>query len=277
MPVFIIGRLTLHEAQRRRLLWVALVMGVLFLAVFGIAFYYIRADLLRFPVGARQENFVYALLMTAGLYATNLLVTIVTVLISVTTLSGEIESHVIDAIVTKPIPRWQVVAGKWLAYAVMAIIYHLLLAGGLMLIVYLQSGYHFENISGGLLMMAMAALLVLTLSIAGGTRLSTLANGVMTFMFFAVAFLGGFVEQIGSVFRNEAAVNIGIITSLLMPSDALWKKALAYFQPSEFTGSINAGPFAVTAEPSNLMIVYSIGYMAILIGLALWSFSHRDL
>ncbi len=132
-------------------------MGVLFLAVFAIAFYYIRADLLRFPVGARQENFVHALLMTAGMYATNLLVTIVTVLISVSTLSGEIESHVIDAIVTKPIPRWQIVAGKWLAYAIMAISYLLFLAGGLMLIVYLQSGYHFENISGGLLMMAACA------------------------------------------------------------------------------------------------------------------------
>lgn len=277
MPALIISRLTLHEAQRRRLLWVALIMGVVFLTVFGIAFHYIRADLLRFPPGERQEHFVYALLLTAGLYATNLLVTIVTVLISVTTLSGEIESHVIDAIVTKPMPRWQIVAGKWLAYALMATLYLLFLTGGLMLIVYLQSGYHFENLGQGLLMMTMAALLMLTLSIAGGTRLSTLANGVMTFMFFAIAFLGGFVEQIGSLFRNEAAVNIGIITSLLMPADSLWKKALAYFQPSEFNNSINAGPFAVTAEPSDLMIVYAIGYMIVLLGLALWSFSRRDL
>ncbi len=277
MPALIISRLTLHEAQRRRLLWVALIMGVLFLTVFGIAFHYIRADLLRFPVPERQEHFVYAMLLTAGLYATNLLVTIVTVLISVTTISGEIESHVIDAIVTKPIPRWQIVAGKWLAYALMAVVYLLFLTGGLMLIVYFQSGYHFDDIGRGLLMMALAALLILTLSIAGGTRLTTLANGVMTFMFFAVAFLGGFVEQIGSLFRNEAAVNIGILTSLLMPADALWKKALAFFQPPEFSGSINAGPFAVTAEPSNLMIVYAIGYMAILLGFALWSFSRRDL
>lgn len=277
MAILIISRLTVREAQRRRLLLVALIMGVVFLAVFGIGFHYIQREIMRFPPGEQQTNVIYGFLLTAGMYATNLLVTIVAVLISVTTLSGEIESHIIDAIVTKPIRRWEVVAGKWLAYAVMVVIYLLILAVGLMLLVYWQSGFRFENITGGLLMMALGALLVLSLSIAGGTRLSTLANGVLTFMLFAVAFLGGLVEQIGGFIRNEAAVNIGILTSLILPADALWKKALAYFQPRSFNSPIMAGPFATTTEPSTLMIVYSLLYMAALLLFALWSFSRRDL
>lgn len=277
MAILIISRLTIREAQRRRLLLVALIMGLVFLAVFGIGFHYIQREILRFPPGEQQTNIIYAFLLTAGMYATNLLVTIVAVLVSVTTLSGEIESHIIDAIVTKPIRRWEVVAGKWLAYAFMVVVYLVLLAAGLMLIVYWQSGFRFENITGGLLMMALGALLVLSLSIAGGTRLSTLANGVLTFMLFAVAFLGGLVEQIGSFIRNEAAVNIGILTSLILPADALWKKALAYFQPRSFSSPIMAGPFASTTEPSTLMIVYAVLYMAALFIFALWSFSRRDL
>lgn len=277
MTILTISQLTIREAQRRRLLWVALVMGVVFLAVFGIGFHYIQREINRFPPGEEEVNLIYGVLLTAGMYATNLLVTIVAVLVSVATISGEIESHIIDAVVTKPIRRWKVVAGKWLAFAFMVLSYLFLLSGGLMLIVYLQSGFRFDNIAAGLVMMALGALLVLTLSIAGGTRLSTLANGVLCFMLFAVAFLGGLVEQIGSLIRNEAAVNIGILTSLILPSDALWKKALVYFQPRTFSNPMMAGPFSSTTEPSTLMVVYGVIYLTSLFFFAIWSFSRRDL
>ena len=45
MAVFVIARLTFREAQRRRLLWVALFMGAAFLLVFGIAFHFIQRDI----------------------------------------------------------------------------------------------------------------------------------------------------------------------------------------------------------------------------------------
>jgi hypothetical protein len=96
-------------------------------------------------------------------------------------------------------------------------------------------------------------------------------------MLFGIAFLGGFVEQIGGLIRNEAAVNVGIVTSLIMPADALWRKALAYFQPRQFGSMEFAGPFASITEPSTLMIMYAAGYLVLIFLLALWSFSRRDL
>jgi Cu-processing system permease protein len=277
MNMLIISQLTIREAQRRKLLWVAVLMGIAFLLVFGIGFHYIQREILRYPPGLQQERIIYAFLLTAGMYATNLLVTIVAVLVSVTTISGEIDSHTIDAIVTKPIRRWEVVIGKWLAFALLILTYLLALSGGLMLLVYAMSGYRFEEIIPGLLMMSLAALLVLSLSIAGGTRLSTLANGVLVFMLFSIAYLGGLIEQIGSFIRNEAAVNIGIVTSLIMPADALWKKALSYLQPREFNSPMMAGPFAATTEPSGLMVAYAILYLVGLMIFAVWSFTRRDL
>ena len=277
MPIFVIARLTIREAQRRRLLWVALFMGIAFLLVFGIAFHFIRLDIERQVTSPDDLTFVSILLLTAGLYAVNLLANVVAVLVSVTTISGEIESHTIDAIVTKPMPRWQVVAGKWLGYAVLVLLYLALLVGGLMLIVYLRSGFYMENIGRGVLMMALAALLVLTVSIAGGTRLSTIANGVMTFMLFGIAFMGGLVEQVGALFRNTAAVNVGIISSLIMPADSLWKKAASYFQTGRTQNPFELGPFAAITEPSSLMVVYAVIYLIALLAFAMWSFSRRDL
>ena len=277
MPIFVIARLTIREAQRRRLLWVALFMGIAFLLVFGIAYHFIRLDIERQVTSPDDLTFVSILLLTAGLYAVNLLANVVAVLVSVTTISGEIESHTIDAIVTKPMPRWQVVAGKWLGYAVLVLLYLALLVGGLMLIVYLRSGFYMENIGRGVLMMALAALLVLTVSIAGGTRLSTIANGVMTFMLFGIAFMGGLVEQVGALFRNTSAVNVGIISSLIMPADSLWKKAASYFQTGRTQNPFELGPFAAITEPSSLMVVYAVIYLIALLAFAMWSFSRRDL
>ena len=277
MATFVIARLTVREAQRRRLLWVAVFMGVAFLLVFGIAFHYIQRDLERQPGMTDQARFVSVLLLTAGLYAVNLLVNVVAVLVSVTTISGEVESHTIDAIVTKPIPRWQVVIGKWLGFAGLVLAYLVLLVGGLMLIVYLRSGFYMDNIIRGVLLMALAALLVLTVSIAGGTRLSTIANGVLTFMLFGLAFMGGLVEQVGALIRNQAAVNVGIVSSLIMPADSLWKKASAYFQPSDMSNPFELGPFAAITEPSAVMVVYAVVYLVALLAFALWSFSRRNL
>lgn len=277
MSTLTIAGLTIREAQRRRLLWVGLVLGVGFLVVFAIGFHAIYRE---FEQASSQDDdfeIVIGVLLIAGLYAVNFLITVMTVLVSVTTISSEIDSHTIEAIVTKPIRRWEVVLGKWLGFAALLLVYLLFLAGGLMLIVYLQTGFLFANIPTGLVIMVLQILTILSLTIAGGTRLSTIANGVLAFMLYGIAFLGGWVEQIGAMLENEAAVDIGIFTSLLMPTEIMWKKALTLFQPRFTNTPFLAGPFTVTSQPSDLMVVYAVIYSAVLLTFALWSFTRRDL
>lgn len=277
MSFFIFSELTFREAQRRRILSVALIMGLAFLLLFALGFHYVYLQMEKDQVISEQGQIITAFLLTAGLYAANLLIMVIAVLVSVTTISSEIDSHTIDALLTKPIRRWEVVLGKWLAFAALLAIYTLFLAGGLMLIVYARTGYIQDNIPAGLALMVLQAMIILSITIAGGTRLSTLANGVLAFTLYAIAFLGGWVEQIGALFRNEAAVNIGIITSLIMPTEILWKKAQSLFQPRLTSNPYTAGPFAIASQPSNLMILYGILYMLFFLAFAMWSFSKRDL
>jgi hypothetical protein len=77
--------------------------------------------------------------------------------------------------------------------------------------------------------------------------------------------------------ENEAAVDIGIITSLIMPTEVMWKKALTIFQPAMSNIEFLAGPFTVVSQPSNLMVIYAVVYTVILLLFALWSFTRRDL
>ncbi len=280
MSTWIIAQLTIREAQRRRILWVALVMGILFVALFSTGMHYIVRDMQEYGLDLSNELDLIPIsaLSMMGLYVTNFLVVIMSVLISVAAISNEVESRLIDTLVTKPMRRWEIVLGKWVGFALMAVIYSLLLSGSILLFVYLRVGYAFENIAQGMLLMAFNAVIVMTVSILGGTRLSTLANGVLAFMLYGLAFIGGWVETIGSFMQNETAINIGIISSLLMPIEALWRKASVLFQPRnlDITGNF-AGPFSVGNEPSDAMIVYAVIYVVGLLLLAMRSFGTRDL
>lgn len=251
-------------------------MGLLFLIVFGLGFHFVYVDVTKsLPAGEFELPFLF--LTIAGVYATNFLVVMVSVLISVSTISGEIESHTIECLLTKPIRRWELLLGKWLGYAAIILIYVLLLPGGVMLIVYFRAGFSLNNVPAGLMMIYIEGLVALSVSMVGGTRLSTLANGALAFMLFGIAFVGGWIEQIGALLRNETAVNIGIVSSLVMPTEILWKKASILFEPQLSLGFEFAGPFGVSSQPSDLMIAYSITYVIALMGLAVLLLSTRDL
>jgi ABC-type transport system involved in multi-copper enzyme maturation permease subunit len=277
MTVFIIAQLTIRETQRRRILWVALLMGIGFLAVFGVGFNEIYADMVSSGVASEGLGMFANLLLTAGLYVINFLIIMMAVLTSVTAVPGEIDSHTIETLVTKPIRRGELVLGKWMGYAFLLLVYVVVLTGSTMLIVYWRSGFVANNIYAGMGLMVLEGLIILSLTIAGGTRLSTLANGVLAFMMYGIAFLGGWVEQIGAILRNETAVDIGIATSLIMPSEVLWRKALTLFQPGFVNNPLSAGPFAVASQPNDLMVTYAVAYAIAMLLVALWSFSRRDL
>lgn len=277
MTTLIIAQLTIHETRRRHILWVALIMGFLFLAVFGLGFSDIQADMDQLNYDPDRQQMLASLMLMAGLYANNFLIIMMAVLTSVTAISSEIDNYTIETLLSKPIRRWEIVLGKWLGFSLMLMIYTVLMTAATMLIVYWQSGHLADNMVSGIGLILLEGQVVLSLTIAGGTRLSSLANGVLAFMLYGVAFVGGWVEQIGSLLQNETAVDIGIASSLLMPSEVLWKKAILLFQPETASSSFAATPFMVGSQPSSLMVVYAAGYVALLLLLALWSFSRRDL
>jgi ABC-type transport system involved in multi-copper enzyme maturation permease subunit len=219
---------------------------------------------------------MYSFLLMAGLYVVNFLVIMMTVLTSVDTLAGEIASGTIQAVVTKPLRRYEIVLGKWLGFAAMLALYVALMGGGVAAVMAALTRYFTPGLWRGLGLMVLEGLTLLSVCVLGGTSLSTLANGVLAFGLYGLAFIGGWIEQIGSLLHNETAVNIGIVSSLFMPSEALWKRA-AYEMQSSVSAMIGMSPFASTSVPSPAMIVYAVFYVAVIMALALRRFSRRDL
>ena len=278
MSTLVIARLTFREAARKRILLAALVLGLVFLIVYGLGFNFVQNDIggESSGPGPLEMNEIRNFLLMAGLYVVNFLTVIMTVLTSVDTLSGEIASGTVQSLATKPLRRREILLGKWLGFAGMLTLYMLLMAGGVMGVVYLLSGYPAPHALRGLALLWLNALLVLSLSLLGGSALSTLANGVLVFGLFGVAFIGGWIEQIGSFLQNQTAVNIGILSSLIIPTEALWKRA-AHEMQSPLVAALGFSPFSAPSVPSPMMIVYALGYTALALALALRHFGRRDL
>ena len=78
--------------------------------------------------------------------------------------------------------------------------------------------------------------LLLTAGLLGSSFLPTLANAVVLFSLFGLAWLGGIVEFIGQAVANQTLVNLGVVVSLVFPSDAVWRAASYYLQPPLFLG-----------------------------------------
>lgn len=282
MSTLTIARLSFREASRRKILLAALLLGLLFLAVYGLGFHFIMREVEK-EIGTMRMlelNQIRNFLLMAGMYVVNFLTAMMTVLTSVDTLSGEIASGTIHTLVSKPVRRWEIVLGKWLGFAVMISLYLLLMGGGVMGLVYLRSGYTAPHPLSALALIWLNALILLSVSLMGGAYLSTLANGVLVFGLYGVAFIGGWIEQIGSFFTNpsasQIAINIGIITSLMMPSEALWKRAAHELQSPLIT-ALGVSPFTARAYPSTAMIVFAMIYMLAAFMLALRRFGQRDL
>lgn len=273
--IWTVTRLTFHEAWRRRMALAAVILGILMLSLYSLGLWQINIQLQEEGPPPQLLPSIYSFILMAGLYVVHFLTVMLAIFASVDTVAGEISSHTIQSLVTKPVQRWQVILGKWLGFAAMLLVFLGLLAGGMMLATYLLVGYTPRNIAQGLALLLLESLVLLSVSMLGGTRLSTLTNGVAIFLLYGLSFVGAWVEQIGAILNIDSAVRIGIIASLLMPVEALWRRAAFVMQPT-VSNSIPT-PFAVASVPSGAMVVYALLYALLAVLLAMRSFSRRDL
>jgi ABC-type transport system involved in multi-copper enzyme maturation permease subunit len=281
--IWIIARMTFREAIRRRIVLTGLILGLIFLLIFSIGFRMIySAIMIEASEGggnamsrvfqAEASNF----LLMAGLYAVAFLSVAMGALLSADTLAGEISSGTIQTIVTKPLRRSDVVIGKWLGFAGLLGLYSLLMSGGTVLSVYLQSGYLPDNLLAGLSLIYLEALVVMTVALACSSAMPALATGGLVFGLYGLAFIGGWIEQIGAIFRNETAVQVGIVSSLIIPTEALWRRA-TYMMQSPLSSALQMTPFATVSAPSVLMVAYALVYLLVMLWAAVNTFQRRDI
>lgn len=275
--LIVVAHLTLHEALRRKVLLAALIGGVAFLVLYAIGFFLIVRDMGGdVKTTLVEKRFACTALTLAGLYAVNLLSVMSAVLLPVDAVSGEIASGSIQTLAAKPVRRSEIVLGKWLAYIIVVAGYLMGMAGGVLLVARLIGGVTPPHVLAGLPLMLTEVVVLVSVSIAGGTRLSTVTNGMMVFGLYGLAFIGHWVEQIGTHINNAAARNVGTVASLIMPAEALWQRAAWLMQPT-IMRELQATPFSPASVPSPAMVWWAAAYSVAALLLATRWFRRRGL
>ena len=219
----------------------------------------------------------YNFMLLAGLYVVHGLTVMLTIFASVDAVSGEITSHTIQ------IDRHEARAA--LAGVVRQVAGLRGDAGGLSGVTLGGcAGRHAAAVrlytaqpSEAIGLLLLEALVLLSLSLLAGTRLSTLSNGVALFMLYGLTFIGTWVEQMGALLGSPTAVRIGSVASWVLPVEALWRRAAFALQPGGALSNNFLSPFAAITTPDPKIVLYAVAYAAVALGLALFSFSRRDL
>ena len=278
MPALLtVAHLTLYDARRRKILSAAAACGAVFLVVFWIIAFLVAREQQQNPPPFVERQLELVILSLFGLFAANFLSVLLASLLPVDALSGEIDSGVMQTLASKPVRRADIVLGKWLGFGGVIVLYFLALVIGVLVATRWIAGYQPLNLQIAIPLMLLELIVMHTISIAGGTRLGTVTNGIMTLGLYGAAFIGGFAEQLGTMGGIQSARVVGIIISLFSPADSMWRLATYYLQPDIVRALGNAGPFTAGSVPSAMMVWWTLGFVLAALAFAIHSFRHRQL
>jgi Cu-processing system permease protein len=263
---------TLYETRRRRVTLAALVCATVFVAIVVAGMYFGGPTNDAGPLARIR----LAMITVVGLFAANFLAVVIAIVLPLDTISGEIESGVMQGLASKPVRRSDILLGKWVAFYAISSAFALLIVGGILISAYCFGGFVPPNLAIGLLLIMIEIAFVSTLVVVGGTLFGTTVNGIVAFGFFGVAFVAGWLEQLSALVGSTGARLIGVGLSLLSPSDSLWRLAAFNLQPT-MTRDLPANPFLSATLANHWMIAWAAIYACALLSLGLRRFEKRSL
>jgi ABC-type transport system involved in multi-copper enzyme maturation permease subunit len=296
----VVARWTVLEARRRRLLLAGALLSVAFVALFVVGFYLLyrtqQRDLLAAQaqdggpaagLDAREELLaISTILVILGLYGVQFLAALLGLFLGVASVSPEIDSGALHAVLARPLSRLQYLMGRFLALAGLLTAYVVVMSAALLLTARVVAGYRPGDAAGVVGLMILQMLILLAVSLLGSTVLPTLANGVVMLVLFGLAWLGGIIGFVGTIPPgNELMANLGTAVSLLLPADAVWRGASYHILPPSFlvASSLAGGdqeiglPFGSTTPIAPAMLAWALAYPVACLALAVAAFRRRDL
>lgn len=287
--VLLMARLSLSEALRKKLIVVLLVLTASFIGFYLYGIFRLEQNLADRAADAGLSSgprrglgalpVVYSGLF--GLYLVYFLGSLMSVLSTVASISGDLENGVMQSVIARPVTRAQVVLGRWLGFVSVNVMYVLLVSVALLTGLYLITGYLPPAPALAIAQMLLAIVLITSLTVLGSTLFATLANGIAVFVLYGLGSAGGILKAIGSLSNSPTMETLGNVANIVMPTNALWLGASYHLQTE---GALQlaqvargANPLAATTPIDTGLLIWAIVYAALAVALAMWRFSKRDL
>jgi ABC-type transport system involved in multi-copper enzyme maturation permease subunit len=285
-PVLAFAKLTIWEASRRKLLLAVLVLTVVVIAATGWGFAQLRSS--SGPGGAPVSEVTLKLLASQILIVVVFLfaavLSLMSVLLAAPSISGDVETNLVLAVLARPVRRSELVLGKWLGQAALIVMYSVG-AGVLELVVVdVVTGYVPPRPVELIVYVAGVGVVLLTVALLLSTRLAGMTAGMIPLAAYFMAWVGGILGGVGQAINNQGLIAAGVVTRLVLPTDGLWRGAVFAMEPASVVATLRAtgplggaSPFSATDAPAPAFLVWTVVWFAAMIGLTLWSFRTREL
>ncbi|CQR55594.1 ABC transporter permease [Paenibacillus riograndensis] len=292
----IILGMTWKELLRKKVMLMTLIMT----AVFLLAFWFVAATV--GSSGSTQVSSIAnggnliesfstgAVVVSMGFFFGAFVIAFLAIFSSFSSIAGEEEQGVMQALLPRPLPRWKWYLGRWLGYVTFGILYALLLFTAILLIADAHASIprDGEALVIAYLLFASVVPLLISLSMLGSGLFSSVGNGVFMTMLYGAGWLGGMIDKLsGQLGLKEEALNtlnnLTGIMSLLMPADGLQRKMTAELFSLEDMGGMvdmNFSSFSfidIKSVPSNSFLIYAALYMVAVFAIGLLRFQRKDL
>ena len=280
-----IARLTVRELVRRRVVWVLAALTILSVSLVALGLDRLvtlaRGDgtnELEIRIGVSQ-----ILIMIAFMFSFVLAMT--AAFVGAPAIGAELESGVALAILARPLHRAEVLLGRWLGSAIVVVAYTIA-SGLLAIVVAVQvSGYGPPEPFLAIAFLAGQALVLLTLTLALGSVLPSIAAGAIAVVGFGLGWMAGVLAGVAAAFGVELLGQAAEISRWIFPSDGLWRGVVYGLEPplvvllatDNLPRFADANPFYATAPPPLPFVIWSVVWVALVLGASSWWFERRDL
>ena len=147
-------------------------------------------------------------------------------------IGGDLESGVAYAILARPLRRADLLLGRWLGSAVVVAAYAA--ASGLLAIAVAAfvSGYWPPDPPLAIAFLVGEALVLLTLTLALGSVLPSIAAGAIAVVGFGLGWMAGVLAGVGAALGVEVLASVAEASRWLLPTDGLWRGVIYGLEPS---------------------------------------------
>lgn len=283
--MIIIARLTVRELVRRRVVWVLAALSIVSVVLVGWG-------LERLVVLSREEGVAeleiqigvsQVLILIAFMFSFILAMT--AAFVGAPAIGGDLESGVAQAILARPIRRSAVLVGRWLGSAAVVVGYAGLSGLLAIAVARLVSGYGPPEPFLAVAFLSGQALVLLTLTLALGSVLPSIAAGAIAVVGFGLGWMAGVLAGVGSALGVELLARVAEASRWILPTDGLWRGVIYGLEPplvvliaaGEAPELARANPFYAATPPPLPFVLWSIAWMVLVMGLAAWRFERRDL
>lgn len=295
--MMLIMQMTWKEMIRKRVMVLAMILTILFL----VAYWFIAdavAGSESFGLFSEGNSLITnyttgVLMMMIGFFFAGFVIALLSIFSSFSSIAGEAEQGVMQALLTRPISRTQFYIGRWLGFVTLLCCYTLILYTAIMVITDIHAAIpkDFMVHVKALLLLALIIVLLVSLTMLGSTKFSSLGNGVFITMLFGAGWLGGMLEKVQKIGIFEAfgaeeigntLSNISGLMSIIMPVDALQRKMMHGLIGLDELGSVvnvskMISGFFIGDVPSGTFVIYAMLYAAIAFIWGVLRFRKKDL